>query len=111
MRGGRLRFSVIIQSPAGARDAVGERSTTWSNIATVFATIEPLKADEVIAASQAQMQITHRVIIRYDSAISAITNGWRVLFGTRVLVIDGILNRDEKDRQLELLCFEGLREE
>ena len=111
MRGGRLRHSITIQSPAGSRDALGERSTIWRDEAVLFAGIEPLKADEVIAASQAHMQISHRVIVRYDSAIADITNGWRVLFGSRIFVIDGILNRDEKDRQLELLCFEGLREE
>jgi len=111
MRAGRLRHSVTIQSPYGASDALGERSTKWKDEAVLFAGIEPLKAVEVIAASQAQMAVTHRIILRYDSALKLMTHGWRVLFEERLFVIDGIINRDEKDRHLELLCVEGLREE
>ena len=106
-----MRHKITIQSPAGSSDALGERTTVWSDMAKVFASVEPLRSTEIIAASQSQMEVTHRVILRYDSALASMTHGWRLLFGERVFVINGIINRDERDRQLELLCIEGLREE
>lgn len=110
MRSGRLRHSVQLQSPAGSRNAVGERTTTWSTVQTVWAGIEPLRANEVIAAAQSQMNITHRIVMRYDSSIAGITHGWRILFGSRVFDIQGVRNIDEKNRVYELLCSEGLRD-
>jgi len=70
-----------------------------------------MKASEVIAAAQAQMNVTQRVTIRYDSTVSELDNSWRILFGTRVLTIDGVRNVNERDRTLELLCSEGMKEE
>ena len=112
MRAGRLRQKVILQQPAGSQDAVGERTTTWSDIATVRASIEPIRANEQFAASQQQASITHKIQIRYSSDVSAIDGSWRVKFGTRIFTIDGpARNMGERDRTLELLCTEGLREE
>ncbi len=111
MRSGRLKHRVTLQSPAGSRDALGERTTTWSDIAYVYAAIEPLRASELIASSQYQMNVTHKIIIRYDSALSELDNSWRILFGTRIFVIEGITNFGERNIMLELLCSEGMREE
>lgn len=112
MRGGQLRHSVILQSPAGSRDSVGERTTTWVDVDTVRASIEPVTASERYIDPQIVGSITHRVRIRYGSEIGAIDGTWRVLFGTRVFTINGP-PRDirEKHHSMELLCTEGLREE
>lgn len=111
MRAGNLRHRVILQSPAGSRDAVGERTTTWTAVATVWASINPLTVRELLAAGQLQSETSHRVRIRHSSAVSAIDASWRVLFGSRVLVIQGVRNIEEGDREIELLCSEGVREE
>ena len=111
MRAGKLTKSVIIQSPTGDRDAVGERTTTWTNVATVWASIDPLSAREIFAAAQAQSEVTQKVMIRYDSSISAITNAWRVAYGSRYLVVEGVRNIDEKNEMYELMCSEGLKVE
>ena len=43
---------------------------------------------------------------------AAVDGAWRVLFGSRVLVIDGApRNIGERSREIELLCTEGLRSE
>lgn len=111
MRAGRLDQRVILQSPAGSRDAVGERTTTWTNVATVWASIGPLSVRDLLAAGQTQSEVTHRVRIRHSSTVAAIDASWRVLFGARILVIQGVRNIDERDVEIELLCSEGLREE
>lgn len=102
---------IILQSPAGTRDAIGERVTTWTNVASVWAEISPLSVRDLLAAGQMQSEVSHRVRIRYESAVAAINSSWRVLYGTRILVISGVRNINEADREIELLCSEGLREE
>lgn len=111
VRAGRLRHRVTLQSPAGSRDALGERTTTWTSVATVWADVEPLTARELFVASQAQSSVTQRVTIRHSATVAAVTGAWRVLFGSRVLVVDGVRNPHEANEVIELLCTEGLRDE
>lgn len=111
MKAGLLRHQVTLQSPAGARDAVGERITTWTDVATVWARIQPLSARELFAAAQAHAATTHRVTIRHSIDVAAIDAAWRVQFGSRVFVVDGVRNIDERNREIELLCTEGLKSE
>jgi SPP1 family predicted phage head-tail adaptor len=112
VRAGRLRHSVTIQSPEGLRDALGERTTEWVDVAQFIRVgIEPLKSSEVIAAAQAQMQVTHKVVLRYNDLLNGIEMGWRVLFGSRKLIIEGVRNIGERNQSLELMCSEGLRDE
>ena len=109
MQGGKLRHEVVIQSPTGTRDAFGKRDTTWNNVATVRAQVRPVTSAERYAAAQFHGAISHRVTIRYDAALANMDHSWRVLFGTRVLVLVGPpRNIDERNRTLELLCQEGM---
>lgn len=108
MRAGRLRHSVTIQQPSGSRDDHGQRATAWGNLATVWASINPISSRELIAVSQLQMDVTHKIILRYETMLASISHGWRIVFGTRAFDIQGVRNIDERNRTLELLCVEGL---
>jgi len=108
VRAGLLRHRVILQSPAGTRDAMGERVTTWTDVATVWARVRPLSGREAVVAAQQQASTDHVVEIRY---LAGVEQSWRVLFGARILVITGILNPEEKNEMLILHCTEGGREE
>ncbi len=109
---GKLKHRVTLQQPGGTRDAVGERTTTWSNIATVWAAVEPLSTSQLAAAAQLQTGASIRVTVRWSSAIAGIAADWRVLFGSRILVIAAPpRNVTEGNQIIELLCSEGLREE
>lgn len=111
MRAGTLDKRVILQSPAGSRDAVGERTTTWTTVATVWGSINPISARDLIAAGQTQTEITHRVRVRYSSALAALDSSWRVMFGSRIFVVLTVRNIEEGNKEFELLCSEGLRTE
>jgi SPP1 family predicted phage head-tail adaptor len=111
MRAGTLRHSIVLQSPTGTLDSFGERNTTWNDVATVRASINPITTREQFLAQQAQSSVTHKVTVRYGSEISTIDSSWRVLFGSRVFVIQGIRNIDERNKTIELLCEEGLKNE
>lgn len=112
MRAGTLRHRVTLQSPTGTRDSYGQRTTTWDDVATVWASIEQLDERERFAAAQLQASATHRVRVRYETALAAINATWRVLFGERVFVLAGPPNNvGERGLTLELLCTEGERVE
>lgn len=107
MRAGRLRHKVVIESPSGSRDAVGERTTVYTHVATDYASITPLNAQERLAGAQAHMIVTHEVIVRYHSGLASIDNGWRITHGARYLFVESVYNVEERNRSLRLLCSEG----
>lgn len=110
MRAGILRHVIELQAPNGSQGATGERVESWVTQATVRANIEPLRVAEQFAAAQLQTSITHRIQLRYDPGI-AIDASWRVVYGSRIFSIVGPpRNIGERDRDIELLCVEGLRE-
>ena len=103
MRAGRLRQRVQIKTPVEARNAYGERITTWSTLATVWAAVEPIRGREFFEAETVQAEITHRVILRYYPGI---VPRYRVVFEGRVLEIQAVINVDERSRELQLMCRE-----
>lgn len=111
MNVGRLDKRVVLQRPGGSRDALGERSTTWTDVATVYATVRPLSAREASIAGQRQSSASLVVEVRYAANISSIDATWRVRLGTRYLVVDGVINPEEANVLLQLFCVEGLRSE
>lgn len=113
---GRLNQRVIVQSPGGSRDAYGERSTTWSDVATVWAALEPMSQREITAGGQEQTGATWRVIVREMSELAALAADWRVKLGSRVFVLVAppvpLMSRGIMQAGfLELRCSEGLRQE
>jgi SPP1 family predicted phage head-tail adaptor len=112
MRAGQLRHRVTFQRPGGTIDAVGERQTTWTNVATVWAFVEPIATREQFIAAQANSFSTHRVKTRYCSEISEVDASWRLLFGSRIFVLEGNpINKDERNKEYEILCVESKRVE
>jgi SPP1 family predicted phage head-tail adaptor len=100
------------RSRAASRDAVGQRTTTWTNVAQVYAKIEQLSGSEQFIAAQRQASSTHKVSIRYDSRLAEMDGSYRFMFGTRPLILDAPpVNQDERNILLECTCVEGLRDE
>ena len=105
MRAGDLRHRVTIQSASESVSAAGEVTKTWSDVATVWASIEPLTGREKWLAEQVQAAATHRVRMRYRSDVG-LEN--RLLYGSRVLDILEVMNTGERDKELVLICAEAL---
>lgn len=103
MQAGKLRHRVTIQQPTVARNGFNEAVTTWSNVVTVWASVEPLSGREFFAAEHVQSEITHRVRLRYRSGI---VPTMRVVFGSRHLVIESVINYAERGTDLQLMCRE-----
>jgi SPP1 family predicted phage head-tail adaptor len=100
---GDLRHKVTIQSPPTTLDDSGHPTGSWTTVRTVCANVMPLRGRELFNAQQAQVRTTHKVTIRY---MAGVTGKQRLLFGTRTLEIDSVINVEERNHTLELMCFE-----
>lgn len=103
MRPGKLRHRVNLQEYSQTRDSYGAVTETWATYATIWASIEPLKARERMIAKQAAMTVTNQITIRFHKKVSARD---RVQFGSRTYEVNEIINPEERNRELQLLCTE-----
>ncbi|NLX57285.1 MAG: phage head closure protein [Planctomycetaceae bacterium] len=87
-------------------DVRGQPIGEWVGVMTptVWASVEPLNARTAEYARALYSEATHRVFIDYRADV---TNACRLLYGSRVLHIGAVINRNEANVTLELLCTEG----
>ena len=105
MRIGKLRHRVILQEYISSKDSFGAEVETWSDIATVWASIEPLSGREYFAAQQINAEVSAKITIRYRASVKPTM---RVLFEGRIFEILSVINTEEKKRELILMCREVL---
>jgi SPP1 family predicted phage head-tail adaptor len=105
MQAGRLRHRVTVQRATDSIDQYGDQTPTWTSLGTVWASVEPLSGREYFAAAQMQSEVSTRIVIRPISGVT-LTPKDRVKFGSRYFDIQSVINRDERNRELQLLCVE-----
>jgi len=108
MKAGILRHRVELQEKIlpVERNEFGENDPTeWVTISQMYASIMPLSARELIIAQQMQSEITHKINIRYRVGIT-VEN--RVKYKDRVFNITGVINFDERNREIQLTCTESV---
>lgn len=104
---GRLDQPVTLQRRVVGKDAVGQPSTTWQDVATVWASVRPVRGRDFLAAAGQQATFDAQVQIRWRNDVTA---GMRVLWGTQPLEIVGEpIDADGARVLLELLCTHGVR--
>ena len=106
---GRLNKRITIQHLVAGSPAVnslGEAQTSWATFQTVWAGVEPLQGNEFWGSQQKQVkaEIKIRVRIRF---LSGVTAGMRVLYGSRILNIESVIDPKEKHEEMQLMCSEG----
>ena len=103
MQVGKLRHKVELKHLSQTQNTYGEPVDTWTKYADVWASIEPLSGRELLLAQQVNAELTLRVIIRYHSAM-VVTD--RIIKDSRTLEVVNIINKNERNEQMELLCKE-----
>ena len=103
MLAGSMKQRVSIQSQSTTLDGYGEPANTWTTDSTVWASIIPLSGTEQQVAEGTTGIISHRVVMRYNTDASPQK---RLLFGAKVLGIESVINTNEADIELQLLCRE-----
>lgn len=108
----QLRHTLDIQKPTSVTDSVGDAESTWVTIKPVRASVVPLSTTERMgyAGKSERGEITHRITIRHDPALSEMATDWRAKWGSRILYFAGPpKNVNERDRWVEIVATEGLR--
>jgi SPP1 family predicted phage head-tail adaptor len=121
---GDLRNRVTIQRYDTTRDEAGQEIPDWKDLATVWASVQPLQGRERFIAQQVQASLSHKVTIRYNrgwyTEWSFVTQNQiapigdqvkvspklRLVFDGRVLEINAVIDIEERHRFLELHCSE-----
>lgn len=98
-----MRHRVTLQTAAESLSALGEPSLTWSAIATVWASIEPLRGREFILSQAESVSVDARIRIRYRSDVDT---GDRVVWGSHTYDIHSVIRPLEKANYLELMVSE-----
>lgn len=99
MRAGRLRHYITIQTVTITNDV-----ESWADThANVPASIEPLRGREFWESQTVSAETAYRVTIRYRSGVLPTM---RVKWGTRIFRINAVLNIEERNRELHLMCVE-----
>lgn len=99
----RLPHFITIQKSTPTKDNSGGRVDNWSTFTTAFAFLKPLQGREYFAAQQVQAETTHRVSLWY---IPGVASDMRVLFNNRILDIKSVINVDERNIELHLMCVD-----
>ena len=102
MDAGMLRHLITIQQRTTDKNSYNEL-TDWQDFITVHASVGTLTGKEYFAAEQIQSEVTHKVIIRYAAGIKP---SMRVKFGDRLFDIMYIVNFQERNIELTLMCSE-----
>lgn len=107
LNSGDLKERVTLQSRAAGVDSHGHPSTSWSDVATVWADVQPIRGREYFAAGQTQAPVDVRVRIRYRSGV---TPAMRVLWRSVPHDIVSVIDMGAQRVALELMCMTGGRD-
>ncbi len=103
MKVGMLRHRIVIQENRVSRDSFGAEISEWIQFAVVWAEVSPISGREYVSFKQINAEITTKITIRY---LAGVTTEMRVLFKDRVFEIDSVINPEERNISLFLMCKE-----
>lgn len=103
MKPGRMNKRVTLQQPGGVPDGAGGMTEGYTDVATVWAEVEPLREEEVVASQRIEGRVTHRVGMWYRPGVK---EDMRLTFEGRALDIVSIIDPKEEHKELHLLCRE-----
>src|SRR5690625_2095255 len=103
IKAGKLKQRITIQKEERVRQPSRSYETEWVPFLDSWARIVPLSGTERYTAQQVQSELSHRVEMRYREGIKP---QMRVRYGERSFDTEAVLNLEEADRELHLMCSE-----
>lgn len=103
MKVSKLRHRVTLQEKTVLTDELKQQSVVWNDVGTVWASVEPLHGKEYFAARQENAQVSVKITMRYRPGVAA---QMRAMFLQNVYEIVSVINIEEKNRTLVLMCEE-----
>lgn len=102
---GKLRHRITLLRQVNEVNDYGASTQTWKKVATVWADVRPLSGREYFSAQQVQSEVTTQIWLRH---IEGIKPTMKVKFGKREFEILSVLNIQERDVSLQLMCKESV---
>jgi SPP1 family predicted phage head-tail adaptor len=96
---GQLNRRLVLEAPVETDDSAGGVARSFNAIATLWASVTPVSAQEEIEAARLGARVTHRIGLRFSSDI---TTRHRFRDGSAVYRIVSLRDRDGRRRFLDL---------
>jgi SPP1 family predicted phage head-tail adaptor len=103
---GKLRTELVLKRCATHSDGIGGQIENWTEIASVFARIEPISAQSLSGADQTRQAVSHRITMRWRGDLAA---GMRLTGQGRVFGIVTVHDPDETGRYLVCRTLEQVQ--
>lgn len=114
MSAGKYRQRIVLETAVDTQDATtGEPVRSWTTLAEVWASIEPLKMREALLANATLSELDTRIRIRWAPTLANLGTKtrarWTGVDGRieRVFDVVSVLEPFTKRKELELLCKSG----
>ncbi len=106
MKAGSLKHRITIQRPVKERDTDGAEIVIWSDLATVWAAVEPQNGSERHIQDSDQLLASRltKFTIRAHNGLDATM---RIIFGSQVFDIQQIINVATGNREMWLMGKEN----
>lgn len=102
MKAEKMRHRITFQQQPGEKSSLGSYEEEWKDVATVWAQISPVSGREYFGQVR-ETAVSHKIYCRYRAGI---TPRMRIKFGNRVFRIISVLNWDERNEGLTIMCEE-----
>lgn len=112
MRIGDLKKLLSLMNPVRVSDGQGGNSSTYIEVAKIWAKVTPSQGGEELSSSGLQHVIQHRVVTRFSRLVNSKS---RFVMNDidenrkpkkRTLEVDSFTNLDESNEWLEIVCVE-----
>lgn len=100
---GELRHKIVFQKLENIQNEYGESLNIWNDVLTTRAGIYPISGKEFYAAETVNSEVTHKINMRY---MKNLTPDMRIKFDNRYFNIISIINFQERNIEIQLLCKE-----
>ena len=101
---GAMRERVTIEQESRVADGGGGYPMAWSEVATVWAAVEPQSGREQLQAERVESLVDYRVTMRWRGDVTA---GMRLLWGSVDMAITAVRRVDGRKRFLEIDAVAG----
>ena len=99
---GKMRHRITFQRQSSEKDELAGYQDEWIDVASTWAQISPVSGREYLTQMR-QTLVTDKVYCRYRAGI---TPKMRIRFGDRVFRIISVLNWEERNEGLTIMCEE-----
>lgn len=105
MKIGKMQHRITFQRPTEEKDRLAGYKDDWFDVSTVWAQISPVSGREYLTQVRETM-VSHKIYCRYRPGI---TPRMRIRFKNRIFRIISVLNWDEKNTGLTIMCEEHVQ--